>query len=266
MMYLNNEVLKKRAHSIFTTEKSPHVSSKYSLLPTVKVIDDMKKLGWFPVRAREQHTRTSGRQGFQKHFVVFRPHNYLDIGQFIDNSRDPIIPEIVGYNGHDGHNAFYLYGGLFRTVSMTGLLFTGIFAPVRVTHINYTFDELQRTVKRYISSYPDISNLKQQWDSIRLAAPDRLYFAKQALALRWPQGTTINPEQLLVPRRPQDMGTTLWKVFTTVQENVFVGGIRGKNRKGRKMTTRKLERVDAYIKLNRDLWTLAETVASKAAA
>ena len=53
------EELRLRVPSIFTTP-SPEVSSKYSHIPTDKLIDDMETLGWFvndakEVKARKNH-------------------------------------------------------------------------------------------------------------------------------------------------------------------------------------------------------------------
>ena len=51
--------LKEIAPSIFTAKPSSEVSSKYSHIPTNKVISDMELLGWGVVDAKEVKARTT---------------------------------------------------------------------------------------------------------------------------------------------------------------------------------------------------------------
>ena len=58
--YLSKNELREIAPSIFSTEPSPEVSSKYSHIPTDKLIDDMELLGWKVIDAKEVNARTKG--------------------------------------------------------------------------------------------------------------------------------------------------------------------------------------------------------------
>lgn len=78
--------------------------------------------------------------------------------------------------------------------------------------------------------------------------------------------TPITPDQLLAPRRWEDAGNDLWKVFNRVQENVIAGGLsaikRDENgRRVRRVSTRQVKGIDADVKLNRALWTLGGKMA-----
>ena len=70
--YLSKDELREIAPSIFSTKPSPEVSSKYSHIPTDKLIDDMELLGWKVIDAKEVQARQKSTKGFQKHLVVFR--------------------------------------------------------------------------------------------------------------------------------------------------------------------------------------------------
>ena len=70
--YLSKDELREIAPSIFSTKPSPEVSSKYSHIPTDKLIDDMQLLGWNVIDAKEVKARTNSTRGYQKHLVVFR--------------------------------------------------------------------------------------------------------------------------------------------------------------------------------------------------
>lgn len=70
--YKSKDELREIAPSIFSTKPSPEVSSKYSHIPTDKLIDDMDLLGWKVIDAKEVQARQKTTRGFQKHLVVFR--------------------------------------------------------------------------------------------------------------------------------------------------------------------------------------------------
>jgi hypothetical protein len=93
-------------------------------------------------------------------------------------------------------------------------------------------------------------------------------FARQALAMRfeeegsWP----ITPTKLLEPRRREDYGDDLWRTFNRVQENLLQGGQRERDRflsNGRRIPrTRAVTGLDQNVRLNKQLWELAQRLAS----
>ena len=135
--YLSKDELREIAPSIFSTKPSPEVSSKYSHIPTDKLIDDMQLLGWNVIDAKEVKARKVDTIGYQKHLVVFRNDDIV-INQMPNNIResitsptgyrrtdgtfakknpiDTVFPQILLTNSHDGKNAFTFTAGLFRMV------------------------------------------------------------------------------------------------------------------------------------------------------
>ena len=67
--FLKTSEIKERANSIFTETTSPSVSSKFTHIPTFKVVEDMAQLGWGVVDAKQVKARKNA--GYQKHLVVF---------------------------------------------------------------------------------------------------------------------------------------------------------------------------------------------------
>jgi len=55
--FLTTSQIKERARSIFTETAGPSVSSKFTHIPTFKVIEDMAQLGWSVVDAKEVKAR-----------------------------------------------------------------------------------------------------------------------------------------------------------------------------------------------------------------
>ena len=72
----------------------------------------------------------------------------------------------------------------------------------------------------------------EQWSNIRLNQDEKQIFAEAAHEIRFGETEngarpTIQPLQLLKPRRFDDHGDDLWRVFNVAQEHVICGGDHG---------------------------------------
>ncbi|MCX6643581.1 MAG: DUF932 domain-containing protein, partial [Candidatus Bathyarchaeota archaeon] len=94
------------------------MSDKFTHIPTFKVIEDMAKLGWNVVDAKQVKARKEETRGFQKHLVVFRNNDVVINGA----DGDTVFPQILLTNSNDGKNAFTFTAGLFRMVCENGLV------------------------------------------------------------------------------------------------------------------------------------------------
>ena len=79
---LTEKELKDRAPSIFTKQPSQKVTDKYSFIPTVRVLEDLDKLGWEPYQASQRKSRKLEDNLFTKHLIRFR---HKSIGQLGDS-------------------------------------------------------------------------------------------------------------------------------------------------------------------------------------
>ena len=75
MNSLTDKELMELAPSVFTTKKSTKVSKKYSFIPTINVIKDMRKLGWEVFNATQQKPRSVNDIAHTKHMVRLRNSN-----------------------------------------------------------------------------------------------------------------------------------------------------------------------------------------------
>jgi hypothetical protein len=90
---------------------------------------------------------------------------------------------------------------------------------------------------------------------------EQLAFAHAALALKYDPETEVAPiteQQILQPKRREDVGNDLWKTFNRVQERMLKGGVAGRSATGKRTTTRAITGIDQDFRLNRALWVLAE--------
>jgi hypothetical protein len=99
--------------------------------------------------------------------------------------------------------------------------------------------------------------------AIQLSEDERRLLGEVSLVARYGEDESpLRPEQIIEPRRREDMGDSLWTTFNVIQENVVRGGLHGRKRNAegriRRAQTRAINGIDQNVTLNRALWTLAE--------
>ena len=253
--FLTTSEIKQRANSVFTDTASPNVSSKFTHIPTHKVIEDMSQLGWGVVDAKQVKARKG--QGFQKHLVVFRNPDVVINGA----DGDTVFPQILLTNSNDGKNAFTFTAGLFRLVCENGLVIsTQEFENVKIRHMGYTFEELQTQIRAMVEQLPLTVESMNKMKAVELDEKSLVEFAEKALATRFKaeelENIKVDLDILLEPTRPEDKGTDLWSVFNVLQEKILEGDFQymtgTKIRKARKVKNFKQD-----IEINQKLFAVA---------
>jgi len=220
--FLKMDEIKQRANSIFTENAAPTVSSKFTHIPTHRVIEDMEQLGWGVVDAKQVKARKG--QGYQKHLVVFRNPDVVINGA----DGDVVFPQILLTNSNDGKNAFTFTAGLFRMVCENGLVIsTQEFENVRIRHMGYTFEELQEQVRAMVEQLPLTVESMNKMKQIQLTEDQAKELAKKALTTRFTEDQVkvmnFDLDELLKPTRDEDKGDDLWSVFNVIQEKILDG-------------------------------------------
>ena len=253
--FLTTSEIKQRANSVFTDTASPNVSSKFTHIPTHKVIEDMSQLGWGVVDAKQVKARKG--QGFQKHLVVFRNPDVVINGA----DGDTVFPQILLTNSNDGKNAFTFTAGLFRLVCENGLVIsTQEFENVKIRHMGYTFEELQTQIRAMVEQLPLTVESMNKMKAVELDEKSVVEFATKALATRFKteelENIKVDLDKLLEPTRPEDKGNDLWSVFNVLQEKILEGDFQymagTKIRKARKVKNFKQD-----IEINQKLFAVA---------
>ena len=255
--FLTDAQIKEQAPAIFSEKASSEVSKHYTHIPTTKVIDDMRLLGWDVVDAKEVKARKATTRGVQKHMVVFRNPDVVING----DDGDTVFPQILLTNSHDGKNAFTFVAGLFRMICENGLVIsTEKFEDVKMRHMGYTFEDLQVKIKDMVARLPLTVESMNKMKEIEMGEQAALDFAKKALEIRFDKKQVarikVDFKDLLNPTRKEDMGSDVWSVFNVVQEKMIHGGfdyISGtKVRKARRVKNFKQDQ-----KINKELFSLA---------
>ena len=91
---LTHSELMKQAPALFTEQPHNDVSDKYHFIPTIDVINEIKKNNWYPVSVSEAKVRDEDKEGYQQHLVRFRHFDDLL------NPQDNAV-ELLLFNSHD---------------------------------------------------------------------------------------------------------------------------------------------------------------------
>jgi hypothetical protein len=175
--FLNDAQIAEQAPCVFNEKPSAEVSKHYTHIPTSKVINDMRTLGWDVVDAKEVKARKNSTKGFQKHLVVFRNPDVVINGK--DN--DTVFPQVLLTNSHDGKNAFTFTAGLFRIICENGLVIsTTQFEDVKMRHMGYSFEDLQVKIKEMVEKLPLTVESMNKMQATEIGENQAVEFAKKS--------------------------------------------------------------------------------------
>jgi hypothetical protein len=260
--YLSKEQIKALAPVVFATEPTnKNVSEKYLHVNTETVIDDLAKLGWFPVTAMQRRTkpRKDGSPTIRsKHMISFQNPELIIKGK----NGDDAFPRIIVTNSHDGLSSFQFRVGIYRLVCSNGLVVADEeFSAFSIKHKGYTFEELQGVVAQAVADLPNKIQVLNKMQARMLTPEEQRQLAIDAMALR-----SSNPdakydeasiEEVLTATRKEDEGDSLWLVFNRVQESIINGGYSAALRGAKIRKVKKIKSFEKDLKVNQDLFKLA---------
>jgi hypothetical protein len=231
--FLSNEDIRRICPmALQSAPTNPNVSDRYVQANTMTVIEDLAKLGWYPVEAKQCRAKknSSGIRSF--HMIVLQNPDVkivkkLETGeQIID-----VYPRIILTNSHDGFNSFKFMVGMFRLVCSNGLVCGEQISNMSIRHINYNFEELRRIVASVIEQVPNIVTTMNKMRSIIPTEEQKVAIATEVLKIR--KGVEADEkfeveeeviDDILTPVREEDKAPDLWTIFNICQEKMIKGG------------------------------------------
>jgi hypothetical protein len=249
---LSDDQLKTVAPSIFADGAHDSRSDRYSYIPTIDVLNSLRKEGFSPFMACQTRTRDAGKRDHTKHMLRMRHASQINGTE---------ANEIILLNSHDGTSSYQMLAGVFRFVCQNGLVCGDITSDIRVPHKGKIIDNVIDGAFRVLDTFDIVAEQKDGMKALTLNAGEQSAFARAALELKYDTELTPAPvteTQILRPRRSEDSSADLWTTMNRVQENMAKGGLRSRNANGRASTTRAVSGIDQGVKLNRALWLLAE--------
>lgn len=262
---LSNEQIQSYAPSAFAATPYHAQSSRYAFIPTSAVIDGMRQAGFLPVKASQSRTRIEDKKEFTKHMIRFRSAASIDARAVVGDS----VLEAVLINSHDGTSAYKLMCGIFRFVCSNGMVVAdSLLESINVRHTGNVIEEVIAGSNRILENGPRVLDTVERWKALPLSMPEQRLLAESAHSLRFPVDeethkahTEVTPEMLLSTRRSDDNRPDLWHTFNRIQENA-IKGVRTRDARWNRVTSRAVKGIDGDVRLNRALWTLAEKFAA----
>lgn len=264
--FLDLDMIRAHAPTIFAEEAHESRSSKFTHIPTHEMLAALMKEGFMPTGVRVGGSKDKGKLAFTKHMIRLRRIDQKIAGNGIGS----VFPEVVLKNGHDGTSAWHLMAGLFRMICMNGMVCPDtLVADVKVPHRGDAITKVIEGSYTVLGSSELVLDNAMSMSGVELTNDEARVFAEAALTLRFdevPDDLKQNPLRVLKARRQEDRRPDLWSTFNRAQENLTKGGITFKqpreDEQGREslinQSTRAIQSVDGDIKMNRALWVLAE--------
>jgi len=246
---LSLEQLKSTAPSVFATSASPKMSNKYVFVPTQDILENFEKEGWNIASARQ-----SGRGFHAVHEIRLRNGELPKVG-------DTLVEAIIR-NSHNGMTTLGVSAGLHRLVCSNGLtVATSTAESFKVRHQKFDLDEVKRLTESFAKKLPKIEVSVSRMMEKELSTDEKIDFLRKSAEIRFGTEKVLNELEmvgLLTPKRVEDEGNDLWKVFNVVQENFVRGGVEMSSPNGRRTKLRGLQNIMALSKVNTKLWEVAE--------
>ena len=249
---LTNDEIRAVAPSIFADAAHESRSARYTYIPTIDVLDGLRREGFAPFMACQTRVRNEGKREHTKHMLRLRHANQITGKE---------ANEIILLNSHDGTSSYQMLAGMFRFVCHNGMVCGEVSGDIRVRHNGDVVGEVIEGAFKVLDSFETITNQREAMQGITLNQGEQAAFAHAALSLKYDEGEGAAPvteSDILMPRRFEDRRDDMWTTFNRVQENLLKGGLRGRTKAGRPTTTRQVNGIDQSDKLNRALWILAE--------
>lgn len=257
------EVRTKCPYAFAEAPTNPGVSEKYTYANTETVINDMAKLGWYPVEAKQCRPKkgSSGIRSF--HIVAFQNDDVNIYNQ--DGSVESSV-RIILQNSHDGFNSFRFMMGCYRAVCSNGLVVSDAeFADFSIRHINYSFDELRGIVAKVIENVPNTIEKMNVMNTTILDDNQKRELAVETYKIRkgYNEADKVEVddqtiEDMLTPIREEDEGNSLWNVFNVLQEKMIKGSFMAPGKNGKHRKQRPITSVKKDLDFNQRLWGVAE--------
>lgn len=249
---LSDDQIRTVAPSIYAEQAHKSRSARYAYIPTIDVLNGLRKEGFQPFMAAQTKCRDEGKKEHTKHLLRLRHATQISAAQ---------ANEIILINSHDGSSAYQMLAGVYRLICSNGLVAWNTAGDIRLRHQGRIVDEVIEGAFTVLENFKLVDESREGMQAQTLNDGEAKAFAHAALQLRYDTDKApapITENALLQPRRFEDRPSDMWTIFNRVQENMLSGGLQARTAAGARTRTREVKGIDQNIRLNRALWTLAE--------
>lgn len=243
--------------AILQTEKHEDATDRYTHISTKLIIDSLEARGFEIDNTQVSRVRKQSNQGFQKHLVTMR-YKELETKEG--------CPTVIIQNSHNRTSGLKFHTGFIRFACMNGLVLGDGITEQKIRHSLNWKDK----ARDFLNSYEnEVMRLESEHDYMHkknLTPYSIQYFAKEASKIRYNEQSILDPNELIIARRPEDVGNSLYKVYNRIQEALVQGHftrrvLNQENEWSDWGKAAKLTSNDEVIRVNKELRQLALEVA-----
>jgi len=265
-MPMTLDQIRNAAPAAFAPVASPEMSDRYAHVTTANLVTALLDDGWNVVQADQVRSRKESNREHGKHRIVL---THPELPEHAEGR-----PQMYIGNSSNGESAVRLLGGFLRAACLNQM-YAGVKVIGGVFHHagSSLEDRIVAGARNLRANFDRVISKYDLWNQIELSPEQQAAFAREAMALRWPNLAVDSVDLMsvaLTPQRSADGGASLWKTYNRVQERVIKGGFHARftevdelgNARTFDRSIRKITGLSASERINTGLWDLAETVES----
>lgn len=264
------------APSVFAEDHRDTLTQRYAHLTTSSLIPVMRDYGYVPVQAQQRRPRAgSPVKPEHKHHLLAFAHT----SDLYEGGGDNLRGEILLYNSHDGSSSIKIMAGAYRFVCSNGII-AGEGATNTVRHSANGVAAFEQMLRSVVEGMPKLMERIELLRNTKLTVDQTIDMAKRSAAVRW---NMLNPDDRAEKRglyaddrtigmlrshirRDEDKYDDAWTVFNRIQEGVVRGkcevrSFTERSPHGALRKARPISSVTEGVRVNRELWDIAEDVA-----
>lgn len=236
--------------TVLQTVPSSDRSNRYSMVPTITLIQHFESNGFEVDRVTTSHTYKPEWQGHQKHMVRM-------IYPGMQNKEG--TPTINIYNSSNGSSQVIIEPGFLVKVCSNGLITHMKHAQYMFRHTTGKTREMYTLLDTMLSSFDTMLHRIESMQHKTLATYDQWKMAEYAIGLRWESHSIPFPvSSMLNGHHLEQNDSTVWNIFNRVQANLIRGFEYQQGRKHKK--TRSIKSIEKDREINTKLWEYADSL------
>jgi len=265
---LTTERIQQLSPAVFATTKHDRLTDRYVALHTSDLIPVMQDYGYAPVQAAQKRSRKVAAE-HSAHMIAFARTIDTDFAQ------GDVRPEIILYNSHDGSSSVKLFAGAFRFICSNGIV-AGDGFQNRMYHNTSALSGFEDMLRNTVANLPAMMERINLLKSVQLSSATAYEMAKRSVATRWDMYDTQEKgvyaiektiTDVLAINRNEDDHMDAFTVFNRIQESVirgkaFVKSLTEATPYGSIRKARPINSVKENIRINGELWDIAEEMAA----
>ncbi|ECI3628907.1 DUF945 domain-containing protein, partial [Salmonella enterica subsp. diarizonae] len=173
---LTREELMQYTPSVFGEDKHASRSDRYSYIPTITLLENLRREGFEPFFACQSRVRDPGKREHTRHLLRLRRTGQITGQQ---------VPEIIILNSHDGSSSYQLLPGYFRQVCTNSLVCGQSLGEIRVPHRGDIVGKVIEGAYDVLGVFDRVEEKREAMQSLLLPPPAQQALAKAALTYRF---------------------------------------------------------------------------------